>query len=74
VRQAALQALSDPAEREHLYCTRPRIERLIGLTVHRYRGRKSRYLGARKSGFQAVWTAILVNLHPIGAALRAQTA
>jgi len=74
LRQAALRALSDPAERDNLYRTRPRIERLLGLIVHRYQGRKSRYLGARKSTFQAVWTAVLVNLHPIGAALRAQTA
>ena len=50
LRQAALQVLSDPAQREHLYRTRPRIERLLGLIVHRYRGRKSRYLGARKWG------------------------
>ena len=49
LRQAALRALADPAEREHLKRTRPRIERLLGLIVHRYRGRKSRYLGARKS-------------------------
>jgi transposase len=74
LRQAALRELSDPAERDHLKCTRPLIERLLGLIVHRYRGRKSRYLGARKSAFQAVWTAVLVNLHPIGAALRAQAA
>jgi transposase len=74
LRQAALRALSDPAERDHLKRTRPRIERLLGLIVHRYRGRKSRYLGPRKSAFQAVWTAVLVNLHPIGAALRAQAA
>ena len=74
LRQAALRALSDPAERDHLKRTRPRIERLLGLIVHRYRGRKSRYLGARKSAFQAVWTAVLVNLHPIGAALRAEAA
>ena len=73
-RQAALRALSDRAERDHLYRTRPRIERLLGLIVHRYHGRNSRYLGARKSTFQAVWTAILVNLHPIGAALRNQAA
>ena len=74
LRQAALRALSDPAQREHLYRTRPRIERLLGLIVHRYHGRKSRYFGARKSGLQAVWTAVLVNLHPIGTALRAQAA
>jgi hypothetical protein len=41
LRQAALQALSDPAERDHLKRTRPPIERLLGLIVHRYRGRKS---------------------------------
>ena len=74
LRQAALQALSDPAERDHLKRTRPRIERLLGLVVYRYRGRKSRYLGKRKSTLQAVWTAILVNLHPIAAALRANPA
>jgi len=74
LRQAALQALSDPAERDHLKRTRPRIERLLGLVVYRYRGRKSRYLGKRKSTLQAVWTAVLVNLHPIAAALRAQAA
>jgi transposase len=74
LRQAGLRALSDPTEREHLERTRPRIERLLGLIVHRYRGRKSRYLGARKSELQVLWTAVLVNLHPIGAALRAQAA
>jgi transposase len=74
LRQAALRALSDPAEREHLNHTRPLIERLLGLIVHRYQGRKSRYQGARKSTLQAVWTAVLVNLHPIGAALRAHAA
>jgi hypothetical protein len=74
LRQAALRALSDPGERDHLKRTRPLIERLLGLIVHRYRGRKSRYRGARKSIFQAVWTAVLVNLHPIGAALRAHAA
>src|SRR6266498_2798602 len=74
LRQAALQALSDPAERDHLKRTRPRIERLLGLIVYRYRGRRSRYLGKRKSTLQAVWTAVLVNLHPIAAALRANPA
>lgn len=74
LRQAALRALSDPAECDHLKRTRPLIERLLGLIVHRYRGRKSRYLGARKSALQAIWTAVLVNLHPIGAALRAEAA
>ena len=71
LRQAALQALADPAKRDHLQRTRPRIERLLGLIVHRYRGRRSRYLGTRKSTLQASWIAVLVNLHPIGAALRA---
>jgi transposase len=74
LRQAALQALSDPAQRDHLKRTRPLIERLLGLIVHRYRGRKSRYRGTRKSALQAIWTAVLVNLHPIGAVLRAQAA
>jgi transposase len=74
LRQAALEALSDPDERDHLYRVRPRIERLLGLIVHRYRARKSRYLGARKSTLQALWTAVLVNLHPIAAALRAEAA
>ena len=72
LRQAAFRALSDPAKRDHLNRTRPRIERLLGLIVHRYRGRKSRYLGAQKSTLQAVRTAVLVNLHPIRAALPAQ--
>ena len=74
LRQAALQALADPAERERLKRTRPRIERLLGLIVHRYHARKNRYLGARKATLQAAWTAVLVNLHPIAGALRAQTA
>jgi transposase len=74
LRQAAFRELSDPGERDHLKRTRPLIERLLGLIVHRYRGRKSRYRGTRKSALQAVWTAVLVNLHPIGAALRAQAA
>jgi hypothetical protein len=74
LRQAALRSLSDPAERDHLKRTRPRIERLLGLIVYRYRARKSRYLGTRKSTLQAAWTAVLVNLHPIAAALRAEVA
>ena len=73
LRQAALAQLADPAQREHLKRTRPRIERLLGLIVYRYHARTSRYNGAHKSELQAVWTATLVNLHPIGAALRAQT-
>jgi transposase/IS5 family transposase len=74
LRQAALLALADPVEREHLTRTRPRIERLLGLIVYRYHGRKSRYLGKRKSTFQAAWTAALVNLHPIATALEAEAA
>ena len=74
LRQVALRALSDPEERAHLWRVRPRIERLLGLIVHRYRGRKARYRGARKATLQAAWTAVLVDLHPIGAALRAQGA
>jgi transposase len=73
LRQAALRELADPVQRDHLKRTRPRIERLLGLIVHRYHARKSRYLGARKATLHAVWTAVLVNLHPIGTALRAQT-
>lgn len=74
LRQAAMRALADPDEREHLYRVRPRIERLLGLIVHRYRGRKARYRGTRKATLQAVWTAVLVNLLPIGGALRAERA
>ena len=72
LRQGAMRALSDPDEREHLYRVRPRIERLLGLIVHRYRGRKARYRGTRKATLQAVWTAVLVNLHPVGVALRGE--
>jgi len=74
IRQAALRELADPVQFDHLKRTRPRIERLLGLIVHRYHARKSRYLGKQKATLQAVWTAVLVNLHPIGTALRAQTA
>jgi hypothetical protein len=74
LRQAALRELADPVQHEHLKRTRPRVERLLGLIVHRYHARKSRYLGQQKATLQAVWTAVLVNLHPIGTALRAQTA
>ncbi len=74
LRQAALEELSDPGVRAHLKRVRPRIERLLSLLVHRYRGRKSRYLGARKSGLQVLWTAVLVNLHPIATALHAEAA
>ncbi|MGH2837590.1 MAG: transposase [Thermoleophilaceae bacterium] len=71
---AACQALDDPATAEHLRRTRPRIERLLGLAAHRYGARKARYLGRRKAEMQAAWAAALVNLNPIGHALRAQTA
>src|SRR4051812_2980668 len=73
LRQAAQRELADPAELAHLKRTRPRIERLLGLIVYRYHARPSRYTGARKTELQAAWTATLVNLHPIGTALGAQT-
>ena len=71
---AARQALDDPEAAEHLRRTRPRIERLLGLLAHRYGARKSRYRGKRKARLQAAWTAALVNLNPIGDALRAAAA
>ena len=71
---AARQALDDPTTAEHLRRTRPRIERLLGLLAHRYKARKARYLGAAKARLQALWTAALVNLNPIGRRLHAQTA
>jgi transposase len=70
---AARQALDDPRTTEHLRRTRPRIERLLGLLTHRYGARKSRYLGAEKARLQALWTAALVNLNPIGRQLTAET-
>jgi transposase len=73
LRQAAQRELADPAQLAHLKQTRPRIERLLGLIVYRYHARTSRYNGARKTALQAAWTATLVNLHPIGTALRTQT-
>ena len=69
---AAPQALNDPVTAEHLRRTRPRVERLLGLLAHRYRARKSRYIGTRKARLQAAWTAALVNLNPIGRHLTAQ--
>jgi DDE family transposase len=72
--QAGRETLSDPTAREHLRRTRPRIERPLGLLVSRYHARKARYFGKQKALLQAAWTAVLVNLHPIGAALRAQVA
>jgi transposase len=71
---AARQALDDPANAEHLRRTRPRIERLLSLLAHRYRARKARYIGAAKARLQALWTAALVNLNPIGRRLAAQAA
>lgn len=71
---AGRQALDDPGAREHLRRTRPRIERLLGLLVNAYHARKSRYRGMRKAGLQASFAAVLVNLNPIGALLRAQSA
>ena len=71
---AGRQALDDPATAAHLRRTRPRIERLLGLLAHRYKARKSRYIGARKARLQAAWAAALVNLNPIGRRLTATTA
>ena len=70
---AARHALEDPHTAEHLRRTRPRVERLLGLLAHRYRARKSRYIGTRKARLQAAWTAALVNLNPIGRHLTAQS-
>jgi hypothetical protein len=70
---AARHALHDPANAEHLRRTRPRIERLLGLLAHRYRARKSRYIGTRKARLQAAWTAALVNLNPIARQLANHT-
>jgi transposase len=70
----ARQALDDPPTAEHLRRTRPRVERLLALLSHRYKARKSRYIGTRKARLQAAWTAALVNLNPIGRHLSAQTA
>jgi transposase len=72
--QAGREALKDPPTRERLRRTRPLIERLLSLLVHRYHARKSRYRGKRKARFQAAWTAALVNLHPIQATLTASAA
>lgn len=69
---AARQALADPKTAEHLRRTRPRIERLLGLLAHRYKARKARYLGSAKALLQALWSAALVNLNPIGRRLAAE--
>jgi transposase len=71
---AARRALDDPATAEHLRRCRPRVERLLGLLAHRYRARKSRYIGTRKAALQAAWTAALVNLTPIRRQLAGQPA
>jgi hypothetical protein len=71
---AGIAALADPARRERHRRARPRIERLLALLAHRYHARQSRYLGRAKALLQAAWSAALVNLNPIGAALRARPA
>jgi hypothetical protein len=71
---AARRVLQNPPTAEHLRRTRPRVERLLGLLAHRYRARKSRYIGTRKARLQAAWTAALANLNPIGRQLAHQTA
>ena len=71
---AGRRAFDDPATAEHLRRTRPRIERLLGLLAHRYKARKSRYVGSRKARLQAAWTAALVNLNPLGRRLTTTTA
>lgn len=71
---AGIAAMADDATREAHRRRRPRIERLLSLLTHRYHARKSRYFGRRKSLLQAAWSAALVNLNPIGAALRAHPA
>src|SRR3954447_24272611 len=70
---AARQALDDPVTAEHLRRTRPRAARLLGVLTHRYRARKTRYIGTRKARLQAAWTAALVNLNPIARHLTAHT-
>jgi transposase len=67
-------ALADPPTAARLRRTRPRIERLLPLLAHRYRARKSRYFGRQEALLQAAWSAALVNINPIGAAIRAQAA
>lgn len=71
---AARHVLEDPTQAEHLRRTRPRVERLLGLLAHRYKARKSRYIGTRKSTLQAAWTAALVNLNPIARHLNTRAA
>jgi hypothetical protein len=71
---AGRRSLADPATAEHLRRTRPRIERLLGLLAHRYRARKSRYIGTAKAKLQAAWAAALVNLNPIARRIAAENA
>jgi Transposase DDE domain len=71
---AARQALDHPPTAEHLRRSRPRIERPLGLLVHRYGARKSRYMGTSKAQLQAAWAAAPINLNPIGHHLTAQPA
>jgi hypothetical protein len=52
LRQTALRELADPVQLGHLKRVRPRIERLLGLIVHRYHARKSRYCGAAKRRYK----------------------
>jgi transposase len=68
---AARRTLHDPEQAEHLRRTRPRVERLLGLLAHRYKARKSRYIGTHKARLQAAWTAALINLNPISRHLAA---
>jgi transposase len=72
--QEARLALEDEATKEHLRRSRPRIERPLGLLAHRYGARKGRYFGKAKSVLQAAFGAALVNLNPVGTALRAEAA
>ena len=72
-RRGAL-ARRPPCGKLMLRRTRPRIERLLGLLAHRYKARKSRYVGSRKARLQAAWTAALVNLNPLGRRLTTTTA
>jgi hypothetical protein len=72
--QGGRRMLADPATAEHLRRCRPRIERLLGLLAHRYRARKSRYIGSAKARLQAAWAAAVVNLNPIGRRLTGQNA
>jgi hypothetical protein len=52
----------------------PPIEWLPGLIVHRYGARQARYVGAAKARLQALWTAALVHLNPIGRHLATEAA